>query len=73
MRKLTILILFIPVMSWSLDLKQSTAVTLEIGPFVDAADGVTPETGLGLADDIEISKNGAPFATVSSASLTHDS
>lgn len=59
--------------AFGLDLRQSTAVTIEVGPFVDATDGVTPETGLGLADDIEVSKAGAPFATVSSASLTHDS
>ena len=58
---------------WSYDLRQSTAVTLQIGPYLDATDGVTPETGLGLADDIEISKNGGVFATVSSASLTYDS
>ena len=30
-------------------LKQSTAVTVKIGPFVDATDGVTAETALGIA------------------------
>jgi len=66
------IVLCLAVQCWGMDLKQSTPVTLQIGPFVNAGDGVTPETGLGLADDIEASKNGGEFATVSSASLTHD-
>lgn len=73
MRRLILFLLFLPICAWSYDLRQSTAVTLQIGPYLDATDGVTPETGLGLADDIEISKNGGVFATVSSASLTYDS
>lgn len=41
-------------------LKQSTAVTVKIGPFIDDTDGKTAETGLTLTQaDIRISKNGA--------------
>lgn len=56
------------------DLKQSTAFTFRIGPFVDATDGVTPETGLTIAQaDIQISKNGGAFAqTSASPTTTHD-
>lgn len=49
-------------------LKQSTAIDIRMGPFVDATDGVTPETGitLGAADQAEVLKaNGA--ATVAMA------
>jgi hypothetical protein len=57
------------------DLKQSTAFTFRIGPFVDATDGVTPETSLTIAQaDIQISKNGGAFAqTSASPTTTHDS
>jgi hypothetical protein len=55
-------------------LKQSTAFTFRIGPFVDAADGVTAETSLTIAQaDIQISKNGGAFAqTSASPTTTHD-
>src|SRR3972149_1583145 len=56
-------------------LKQSTAVINKLGPFVDATDGFTAETGLTIAQaDIQISKNGAAFAQTSEASptTTHD-
>lgn len=56
-------------------LKQSTAVILKMGPFVDSTDGVTAETGLTIAQaDIQISKNGAAFAQTSDAAptTTHD-
>lgn len=44
-------------------LKQSTAFTFQLGPFVDATDGVTPETALTIAaTDVDLSKNGAAFA-----------
>lgn len=43
-------------------LKQSTAVSARIGPFVDKTDGVTEETGL-AAEGTEISKNHGAFAT----------
>ena len=49
-------------------LRQSTAIDIRMGPFVDAADGVAPETGitLGAADQAEVLKeNGA--ATVAMA------
>jgi hypothetical protein len=44
-------------------LKQSTAVTVKIGPFVDDSDGKTAETGLTLTQaDIRLSKNGGNMA-----------
>lgn len=44
-------------------LKQSTAVTVKIGPFVDEDDGKTAETGLTLTQaDIRLSKNGGNMA-----------
>ena len=44
-------------------LKQSTAATLALGPFVDSTDGVTAETGLTISQaDVRLSKNGAAFA-----------
>jgi len=40
-------------------LKQSTAVTLKIGPFLDETDGVSAEDGLTIEDsDVRLSKNG---------------
>lgn len=55
-------------------LKQSTAFTFRIGPFVDSTDGVTAETALSIAQaDIQISKNGGAFAqTSASPTTTHD-
>ena len=55
-------------------LKQSTAVTVKVGPFVDATDGVTAETGLTISQaDIRITKNGGAFAqTNNAAGATHD-
>ena len=56
-------------------LKQSTTAVLRIGPFVDAADGFTAETGLSIAQaDIQISKTGGGFAQTSDATptTTHD-
>jgi hypothetical protein len=56
-------------------LRQSTAVTSRLGPFSDATDGVTPETGLSIAQaDIQISKNHGAFAQTSDAAptTTHD-
>lgn len=56
-------------------LKQSTAAILKLGPFVDDADGVTPETTLSIGQsDIQISKNGGAFAQTSEGSptTTHD-
>ena len=55
-------------------LRQSTERLVRIGPFVDAGDGVTPETGvtLGAADQAELLKStgatvdmsGATFAAI---------
>jgi len=59
-------------------LKQSTAVTIQLGPFVDITDGVTPETGLATNMDnattgIRVSKNGAASADRNSATApSHD-
>jgi hypothetical protein len=44
-------------------LKQSTAATIILGPFVDSTDGVTAETSLTISQaDVRLSKNGAAFA-----------
>lgn len=52
----------------SLRLKQNTAVTLMIGPFISDTDGKTPATGLSLVQaDIRLSKNGGSFAQKNSA------
>jgi len=55
-------------------LRQSTAATRKIGPFVDSTDGVTPETGLTIAQaDVRLSKNGGDFAQKNdSTGCTHD-
>lgn len=55
-------------------LKQSTAVTLKIGPFVDEDDGKTAETGLTISQaDVRLSKNGANIAQKNeSTTCTHD-
>ena len=44
-------------------LKQSTAVSVILGPFVDSTDGATAETGLTISQaDIRLSKNAGAFA-----------
>lgn len=55
-------------------LKQSTSVDLPIGPFVDATDGITAETGLTLTQpDIRLKKNGGAWAQKAAAqTLTHE-
>lgn len=55
-------------------LKQSTAVTLKIGPFLDDTDGKTAETGLTITQaDVRLSKNGGDIAQKNEAtSCTHD-
>jgi hypothetical protein len=55
-------------------IRQSTAVSKKIGPFVDDSDGKTAETGLTIAQaDVRLSKNGGDFAqTNNSAGATHD-
>ena len=56
-------------------LKQSTAVDILIGPFVDETDGKTAETGLTLAQaDIKLSKNGQALAQKNDdTTAVHDS
>ncbi len=55
-------------------LKQSTAVTIKLGPFVDETDGYTAETGLTLSQaDVRLSKNGGNMAQKNeSSAATHD-
>ena len=55
-------------------LEQSTAVTLQIGPFLDEDDGKTAETGLTISQaDVRLSKNGANIAQkTESTACTHD-
>jgi hypothetical protein len=55
-------------------LKQSTAVDVLLGPFVDSTDGVTAETGLTIAQaDVQLSKNGQTMAQKNDAtSCSHD-
>ena len=56
-------------------LKQSTAFTFRVGPFMDEDDGKTAETSLTIVQaDIQISKNGGAFAQTSEGSptTTHD-
>ena len=51
-------------------LRQSTSIDIRMGPFVDAVNGVTPETGitLGAADQAEVLKeNGAATVTMAGA------
>jgi len=55
-------------------LKQSTAATIKLGPFIDDTDGKTAETALTIAQaDVRLSKNGGDFAQKNSTtSATHD-
>lgn len=55
-------------------LKQSTAVTIKFGPFVDQTDGFTAEVALTLSQaDFRLAKNGGDMAQKNeSTSATHD-
>jgi hypothetical protein len=55
-------------------LRQSTAVDIGIGPFVDATDGVTAETGLTISQaDVRLKKNNGAWAQVNdNTSATHE-
>src|SRR5574343_223896 len=55
-------------------LKQSTAYTAKIGPFIDDTDGKTAETGLTLSQaDLRLSKNGGDIAQKNeSTACSHD-
>ena len=55
-------------------LRQSTAVTVKLGPFLDATDGVSAETGLTIAKaDVRLSKAGGNMAQKTDATAcTHD-
>ena len=55
-------------------LRTATTVTIQLGPFLDATDRVTPESGLAGTMTVQISKNGAAFAARNSATaITYDS
>lgn len=55
----------------SLTLKQSTAVTVQVGPFLSISDGFTPVTG--ATPTVYLSKNGAAYAARNSAgAIAHD-
>jgi hypothetical protein len=52
----------------ALIVRQSTAITVVLGPFVDSADGVTAETGLTISQaDVRLSKNAGAFAQANDA------
>jgi len=55
-------------------LKQSTAVDIAFGPFLDETDGKTAETGLTITQpDIRLKKNGGNWAQKNAAqTLTHE-
>lgn len=55
-------------------LKQSTAATIKLGPFVDDTDGKTAKTALTIGQaDIRLSKNGGDIAqSHNTAGATHD-
>ena len=55
-------------------LKQSTAVTVSAGPFLDKGDGITPETGLTTASSgVKIKKEAGSFAAKNeSTAIAHD-
>ncbi len=55
-------------------LRQSTSQIIRFGPFLDSTNGVTPETGLTIAQaDMQLSKDGAAFAQKNAAgNATHD-
>jgi hypothetical protein len=55
-------------------LRQSTAVDIALGPFVDATDGVTAETALTISQaDVRLKKNAGAWAQVNDAtSATHE-
>lgn len=54
-------------------LRQSSSVTVTVGPFLDSTDGVSAETGLTIAQaDVRLSKNDGSFAQKSeTSSATH--
>lgn len=54
-------------------LKQSTAITINLGPFVDSTDGNTEETGAITDDQVLVAKNGGDFASKHDTNdLVHD-
>lgn len=57
-----------------MELRQSTSQVIRFGPFVDSTDGVTPETGLTIAQaDMQLSKDGGAFAQKNTTgNATHD-
>jgi hypothetical protein len=58
----------------SIFLRQSTAVDVALGPFLDSTDGITAETGLTISQaDVRLKKNAGAWAQVNDAtSATHE-
>ena len=55
------------------ELRQSTAVTIKLGPFVDSSDGDTLEEGLAGSMTVKLSKNGGDIAARHSTdAITYD-
>lgn len=56
------------------ELRQSTAITEKIGPFVDDADGYTPEVALVITQaEVRLTKNGGNYAQKNDAgAAAHD-
>jgi hypothetical protein len=55
-------------------LRQSTAVDLALGPFLDATDGITPETALSIVQaSVRLKKNNGAWAQINDATTaTHE-
>ena len=55
-------------------LRNATSQIIRFGPFLDSTDGVTPETGLTIAQaDMQLSKDGGAYAQKNTAgNATHD-
>ncbi len=77
MKRLIVLILFLSLFVNALALDgwivQSTNETVIVGPFTDAVDGVTPETGLTVTSaEVLLSKDGAAVSAKNEASALGD-
>lgn len=57
-----------------MDLRQSTATTVKVGPFLDETNGITPEEDLTITQsEVRLTKNGGNLAQKNEAtSLVHD-
>ncbi len=56
-----------------LNIRQSTTISVKIGPYLDSTDGNSQESGLTIANtDVKLSKNGGTFASKNSGGGTYD-